>query len=53
MNHHEYNVKWSVEDDEYVGTCDTFPSLSWLALTPEEAMGGICQMVRDVEKDMQ
>lgn len=26
-----YRIVWSEEDTEYVGLCDQFPSLSWLA----------------------
>ncbi len=52
MRHYEYKVTWSEEDDMYVGTCYAFPSLSWIAHTPEEAMGGICLLVRDCVKDI-
>ena len=33
-----YRVTWSEEDNEYVGLCVEFPSLSWLAKTPEAAL---------------
>ncbi len=33
-----YRVTWSEEDSEYVGLCAEFPSLSWLANTPEKAL---------------
>ena len=33
--HYTYRVTWSVEDNEYVGLCAEFPSLSWLAGTQE------------------
>ena len=52
MKHYEYKVTWSVEDEDYVGTCYAFPSLSWLAPTPEEAMSGICKLVRDADGDL-
>ena len=29
-NHYTYQVSWSPEDGEYVGTVAEFPSLSWL-----------------------
>lgn len=48
-----YRVTWSEEDQEYVALCAEFPSLSWLALTPEEALRGIRQLVADVIADMQ
>ena len=35
--HYTYRITWSVDDDEYVGLCAEFPSLSWLAPTPDEA----------------
>jgi len=30
-----YRVIWSEEDCEHVGLCAEFPSLSWMARTPE------------------
>ena len=36
-----YRVIWSDEDGEHVGLCAEFPSLSWLAQTPEAALAGI------------
>ena len=47
-----YRVTWSQDDDEYVGMCVEFPSLSWLAATPEGALKGIRRLVADVVKDM-
>ncbi|MDZ7577092.1 MAG: type II toxin-antitoxin system HicB family antitoxin [Candidatus Nanopelagicales bacterium] len=43
--HYSYRLLWSVEDDEYVGLCAEFPSLSWLAPTQEEALAGITELV--------
>lgn len=37
-DHYSYRVTWSAEDDEYVGLCTEFPSLSWLAHKPEMAL---------------
>ncbi len=48
-----YRVTWSEEDEEYVGLCAEFPSLSWLAPAPEEALRGIRQLVADVVVDLQ
>jgi predicted HicB family RNase H-like nuclease len=48
-----YRVTWSDEDKEYVGLCAEFPSLSWLARTPEAALKGIRKVVADVVKDLQ
>ena len=47
-----YRVTWSREDGEYVGLCAEFPSLSWLAQTPEEAFSGIRRLVSDCISDM-
>jgi len=48
-----YRVTWSEEDAEHVGLCAEFPSLSWLALTPEAALKGIRNLVGEVIVDMQ
>jgi predicted HicB family RNase H-like nuclease len=48
-----YRVTWSEDDREHVGLCTEFPSLSWLARTPEAALKGIRQIVAAVVKDMQ
>jgi len=48
-----YRVTWSEYDNEYVGLCAEFPSLSWLARNPEAALKGIRNLVSDVVKDMQ
>jgi predicted HicB family RNase H-like nuclease len=47
-----YRVTWSEEDTEYVGLCAEFPSLSWLAQTPEAALKGVSNLVHDVVVDM-
>jgi len=47
-----YRVTWSEEDNEYVGLCAEFPSLSWLAALPEDALKGIRQVVADVVADL-
>ena len=36
-----------------MGLCAEFPSLSYLASTPEKAIRGILKVVADVVKDMQ
>jgi predicted HicB family RNase H-like nuclease len=51
-DHYTYRVIWSEEDAQCVGLCAEFPSLSWLAPTPEEALRGIHKVVADVIKDM-
>jgi len=52
INHYTYRVTWSAEDNEHVGLCAEFPSLSWLAPTPEEALSGIRRVVADAVADM-
>jgi len=52
-DHYTYRVMWSEEDMEYVGLCVEFPSLSWLAATPEAALQGIRKVVAGVVSDMQ
>jgi predicted HicB family RNase H-like nuclease len=47
-----YRITWSEEDKEYVGLCIEFPSLSWLARTPEAALQGIRKIVREAVIDM-
>jgi hypothetical protein len=52
VSQHTYRAEWSPEDDEYVGLCAEFPSLSWLAPTASEAVAGIKRVVDDVVVDM-
>jgi len=51
-DHYTYRVTWSPEDGEHVGLCAEFPSLSWLAVTPEAALKGIRKAVAEVIADM-
>lgn len=48
-----YQVRWSEQDQEYVGTCVEFPSMSWLDADQVKAFFGIVAAVRDVLEDMQ
>jgi len=48
-----YRVTWSEEDNEYVGLCVEFPSLSWLEPLPEDALRGIRQAVGDIVADLE
>lgn len=47
-----YRVVWSEEDDEFVGLCAEFPSLSWLNESREAALNGIVKLVRDTVVEM-
>ena len=53
INHYTYRVTWSPDDNEHIGLCAEFPSLSWLAPSPEKALAGIRKVVSDVVADMQ
>jgi hypothetical protein len=46
-------VIWSPEDGEHVGLCTEFPSLSWLAPTPEGALAGIARLTDEITEEMQ
>lgn len=48
-----YRAQWSPEDGEYVGLCDAFPSLSWLAPTEAEAIAGIEELVVEALEDIE
>ena len=47
-----YRVTWSEADQEFAGLCTEFPSLSWLAKSPEAALRGIRRLVDEVVSDL-
>lgn len=47
-----YRVLWSEDDQEFVGLCAEFPSLSWLDQKQDAALHGIVELVKDTLKDM-
>lgn len=47
-----YRITWSQDDQEYVGLCAEFPSLSWPSFSPEAALRGIRGIVAGVVADM-
>lgn len=51
-DHYTYRVRWSAEDEAYLGTVAELPSLSWLADDRTEAFEGIQRLVADVVEDM-
>ena len=51
-DHYTYGVTWSAEDEEHLGLCVEFPSLSWLVPTPDEALAGIRELVSGCVEDM-
>ena len=50
--HYTYRVTWSEEDQEYVGLCAEFPSLSFLDESMTAALDGIVTLVGQVIVDM-
>ena len=52
IDRYTYRVTWSEEDEEHVGLCAEFPSLSWLEKTPERSLQGIRKLVRESIADM-
>ena len=53
VDKYTYRVTWSEEDEEFVGLCAEFQSLSWMADSPENALKGIRKVVRSTVKDME
>ncbi len=53
IEHYTYRITWSAEDDEFVGLCAEFPSLSWPAKERVEALAGITALVADILRDIQ
>ena len=51
VDRYTYRVTWSEEDQEYVGLCAEFSSLSWLQNDPEKALAGIRKLVKDTVED--
>lgn len=52
VNNLKFRVIWSEEDQEWVGLCSTFPSLSWLDEDKVKALSGIMRLVADVIDDL-
>jgi len=52
IDRYTYRVTWSEEDEEYVGLCAEFPSLSWLEKSPEKALSGIRNVVKETVADL-
>jgi predicted HicB family RNase H-like nuclease len=51
--HYTYRVTWSEEDGEHVALCAEFPSLSYLAEKPVNALQGLVKLVGEVVADME
>lgn len=52
-NKYSYRVIWSEEDQEFVGLCAEFPSLSWLAKDQIASLQGIVDLVKGSISDME
>jgi len=58
INHsdHTFSILWSEEDQQFVGLCSRFPSLSWLANDSAEALAGIqtlaCETLADINEQV-
>lgn len=52
MDKYTYKVSYSEDDQEYVGLCSEFPSLSWLSESSGGAFSGIKVLVTEVVSDM-
>jgi hypothetical protein len=47
-----YTFRVTRSDEEFVGRCAEFPSLSWLAKSEADALFGIAKLVADARSDM-
>lgn len=45
--YYTYQIKWSANDNSWVGTCDGYSFLSHVANTPAEAIKGIIKLIVD------
>ncbi len=52
VDKYTYRVVWSSEDEEFVGLCAEFPSLSWLAKSRQAALKGIVKVAGEAIADM-
>ena len=53
LSKYEYAIWWSEEDEEFVGTCMEFPSLSWLDKSRTKALNGIVRLVGEIVRDLE
>jgi len=52
IDRYTYRVTWSEDDGEFVGLCADFPSLSWLARTPETALRGMRRLLTETVAEL-
>jgi predicted HicB family RNase H-like nuclease len=53
VKQYAYRVIWSEDDNEFVGLCAEFPSLSWMDTEQTTALSGIVNLVGEVVADME
>jgi len=53
VKHYTYRVIWSEEDNEFVGLCAEFSSLSWLEAEQGAALAGVVSLVEQTVADME
>ena len=53
VRHYTFRVIWSEEDQEFIGLCAEFPSLSHLDEDQVSALTGVVALVTDVVSDME
>lgn len=53
VKQYSYRVIWSEDDNEFIGLCAEFPSLSWMDKEQAAALSGIVNLVGDVVADME
>lgn len=46
-----FYIDWSERDEEFIGLCDQYPSLSYLAKSEAEALLGIYELVMEIENE--
>lgn len=51
--YYTYRIIWSVEDEEFVGLCAEYPSLSYLDQNRYKALEGITNLVKEVVADIE
>lgn len=49
MGPKRYLVEWSDEDSQWVATVEGVPSASWLADTPQDALGGYVERIEGAD----
>ena len=52
IDKYTYRVTWSEEDQEFVGLCTEFSSLSWLSPSYKKALEGIRSLIKECIEDM-